>query len=240
MFLLLFSAIIAPELLCPDRRDGVISLYLVRPITPTDYVAGRWLALLLVTLALVYSGQVMLLIGFTLAAAEPLTYLRENWLDVPRFIAGGFVIAVFTTTLPMAVSAFTTRRAYAAAFVIGLFVISAGVAGALTECKREVVETQRQIEGPSGRPEGQAVVFETRCEEPALGNAARWFALLTIGEVPIHVSDMFFAEEEVMRNDEQTARLARELPVIVPVGWYLLLVLGPGFALWWRYQRIRV
>ena len=44
IILLLFSAIIAPELLCPDRRDGVIHLYLVRPLTTTDYVAGRWLA----------------------------------------------------------------------------------------------------------------------------------------------------------------------------------------------------
>ena len=45
LVLFLFAAIIGPELLCPDRRDGVINLYLVRPITPTDYVAARWLAL---------------------------------------------------------------------------------------------------------------------------------------------------------------------------------------------------
>ena len=38
--LLIFAAIIAPELLCPDRRNGVISLYLVRPLSITDYVAA--------------------------------------------------------------------------------------------------------------------------------------------------------------------------------------------------------
>ena len=52
IILVLFSAIIAPELLCPDRRGGVISLYLVRPLTTTDYLAGRWLAFFSVTLAL--------------------------------------------------------------------------------------------------------------------------------------------------------------------------------------------
>ena len=134
IFLLLFSAIIAPELICPDRRDGVISLYLVRPLSPTDYVAGRWLAFFAITLGLVYSGQVVLLIGFTLAADEPLGYLRDNWLDMPRFVGAGFLVALYTTTLPMAVAAFTTRRAYAATFVIGLSVISAPVAGAMTEC----------------------------------------------------------------------------------------------------------
>ncbi len=61
--LLLFSAIIAPELLIPDRRDRILHLYLVRPLTPTDYVAGRWSAFLLVTLAIVYSGQVLLFFG---------------------------------------------------------------------------------------------------------------------------------------------------------------------------------
>ena len=81
--LLLFSAIIAPELLIPDRRDRVLHLYLVRPLSPTDYVAGRWSAFFIVTLAIVYSGQVMLFLGFLLTAVEPVEYVRENWLDIP-------------------------------------------------------------------------------------------------------------------------------------------------------------
>ena len=40
----LFAAVVAPLLVCPDRRDGVLSLYAARPITPTDYVASRWSA----------------------------------------------------------------------------------------------------------------------------------------------------------------------------------------------------
>ena len=74
MILILFSAVIAPELLCPDRRDGVISLYLVRSLTSTDYVAGRWLAFFAITLLIVYSGQVVLMVGLTLSAAELLEY----------------------------------------------------------------------------------------------------------------------------------------------------------------------
>ena len=95
ILILLFSAIIAPELLCADRRNQVLQLYLVRPLTSTDYVAGRWLAFFTIVLALVYSGQIVLFVGFTLAAEEPLTYVREKWLDVPRFLAAGAVIAVF-------------------------------------------------------------------------------------------------------------------------------------------------
>ena len=71
ILLLLFSAIIAPELLIPDRRSGVINLYLVRPLTAMDYVAARWAAFLALSLILVYSGQVFLLIGFLLTASDP-------------------------------------------------------------------------------------------------------------------------------------------------------------------------
>ena len=225
ILLILFSAIIAPELLCPDRRDGVISLYLVRPLSTTDYVAGRWAAFLTVTLALVYLGQVVLFIGFVLAADEIWDYLRDNWLDIPRFLLAGLVVAIFTTTIPLAVSAFTTRRAYAAAFVIGLFIISIPVSAILSLCEDD--QGQRRSEFAAGEQEP--------CR-PATGEAAKWFALINLGAVPIHVSDLIFPEE----NNSEFAQLVAELPHIVPVGWYLLLTAGPGFVLWWQYKRISI
>lgn len=133
IILLLFSAIIAPELLTSDRRNGVINLYLVRPLTTTDYVAARWLAFFSVTLILVWLPQVILFVGLTLGAGDTLDYLKDNWKDVPRFITAGLAIAIFTTTLPLAAAAFTTRRAYAAAFVIGLWVVAIATGNALVE-----------------------------------------------------------------------------------------------------------
>ena len=215
IIVIIFAAIVAPELLCADRSDGVISLYLVRPLTSNDYVGARWLAFFLITLAIVYAGQVVLLVGLILAASEPVQYLRENWLDVPRFIGAGFLLAIFTTTIPLAVAAFTRRRAYAAAFVIGLYIISAVVAGILTECEDE-----------SGDP---------GCR-PLAGDTARWFGLVDIGRVPIHVSDMIFAKD----NESRLSREVSRLPDAVPVLWYAALVAGPGLLLWWRYRRLTV
>ena len=217
LVLFLFAAIIGPELLCPDRRDGVIHLYLVRPITPTDYVAARWLALFTVTIALVYSGQLVLWTGLVLSASDPAEYLRENWLDIPRILGAGLVVAVFLATAPLAVAAFTERRAYAAAFVIGLFIISATISGALTACTES---------GSSGE-----------CEQRVTGGAAKWVSLVSVGEAPTRVNDIIFGKDDPGFGND-AGGVSTELPRPVPVLWYTLLTFGLGGLIWRRYQRI--
>jgi len=124
MILFVFAAVGAPELLCRDRREGVIHLYLVRPLTGSDYVLARWAAFLAVMTVAAWLPQVVLLIGLAMGDPAPLAYLRQNWLDIPRFLAAGLVMAAYLTTLAMLTASFTTRRAYASVFLVGLFVIT--------------------------------------------------------------------------------------------------------------------
>jgi ABC-2 type transport system permease protein len=214
---ILFAATTAPELLCPDRRDRVLDLYLVRPLTTTDYVIGRWLAFFTVMLPIVYAGQIVLFIGLTLAANEPLDHLRDQWLDIPRFLAVGAVIAAFGTSIPLAVSTFTIRRTYAAAIVMALFLVSLPVVSGLTFCEE------------SGGQFGRA----QKCE-PVTGDAAKWIALLSLPEVPLHISDLVFDDN----NESDVAALVREHNSVVPVAWFLILTFVPGLVLWWQYRRL--
>lgn len=128
-----FAAVIAPELLCRDRRDGVISLYLVRPITGVDYVAGRWAGFLVVALAAVWLPQLILFLGLSAGDPAPVTYLERHWIDVPRFLLAGAAMAIYATTLAMLTASFTTRRAYASVFLVGLFVITTPFTVALAQ-----------------------------------------------------------------------------------------------------------
>ena len=121
---LIFAASVGPELLCPDRRDRVINLYLVRPITGTDYILARWAAFLTIMTLVAWLPQLVLLAGLAFGAENPGTYLQDNWADIPRFLASGFTLAVYVTGIALVVASFTTRRAYAAVFIIGIFVIS--------------------------------------------------------------------------------------------------------------------
>ena len=226
IILLIFAAISAPELLVPDRRDNVIHLYLVRPLTPNDYLLGRFLAFFVIVLALAYSGQIILQLGLILSAASPWQYVQDNWSDIPRFLGAGVLVALFITALPLAVAAFTNRRAYAAAFVIGLFIISTGVADGLTsthECHEVPVGggSTELVCGPGG-----AVVT---------GEAAKWFALISIRDVPIRINDMIFDTE----NDAPSIKAAAELHDAIPIAAYVLFTAGPVLLLWLRYRRIR-
>ena len=129
--LFIFAAVVAPRLLCPDRRDGTLHLYLVRPITSTDYLEARWAAFLTVMVLVAWLPQVVLLAGLVLGHPDPGTYLGENWPDIPRFLLSGAAIGTLATTLAMFVAGFTTRRGYASVFLIGVLLVSAAFATAI-------------------------------------------------------------------------------------------------------------
>ncbi|MGQ0643413.1 MAG: hypothetical protein ACT4P6_21920 [Gemmatimonadaceae bacterium] len=140
LILFVFAALVAPELLCRDRREGVIHLYFVRPLTASDYITYRWIAFLAVTLGAIWLPQFILLLGLSMGDPAPLEYLRKHWLDIPRFLAAGVAMAAYITTLAMLTASFTTRRAYAAVFLVGLFAITTPFTAGLAQ----------EIEGKTG------------------------------------------------------------------------------------------
>jgi len=124
VIMFVFAAVVGPELLCPDRRSGVINLYLVRPLTGSDYIISRWAAFLTVMTAAAWLPQIILFFGLSMGDPLPMEYLSKHWLDIPRFLAAGAAMALYAATLALLAASFTTRRAYASVFLVGLFVIS--------------------------------------------------------------------------------------------------------------------
>ena len=52
----------------------------------------------------------------------------------------------------------------------------------------------------------------------------------------MHVNDIIFDDE----GDSDSAELVREHPAAIPIGWFLILTIGPGFVLWWQYRRMGI
>ena len=78
VMLFVFAAVVAPDLLSPDKRNGVINLYRVRPITGTDYIVSRWAAFLSVMLIAVWLPQILLFLGLSGSDPVPMDYLTEE------------------------------------------------------------------------------------------------------------------------------------------------------------------
>lgn len=140
MVLFVFAAIVGPELLTRDKGEGTINLYLVRPLTSSDYLVARWAAFLAVICVAAWLPQFILLMGLAGGDPKPMQYLVEHWLDIPRFLVGGFAMAAYLTTIALLTASFTTRRAYAAVFLVGLFAITSPF----------TLGVSQEIEGPVG------------------------------------------------------------------------------------------
>ena len=68
------------------------------------------------------------------------------------------------------------------------------------------------------------------------GDYAKWFVLLDVGRAPTHLSDLMFDDD----TQDEASVLVTELPLAVPIGWYGLLVVGPGALLLLRYWRMKI
>ena len=127
--LLVFAAFVGPELICPDRRNRVIHLYFVRPITLLDYLGARLVALMALLFVAGMVPHVALWIGTLIGVTDPMDHIRDNWQDIWRFVANSAVFAVFAASFAFALSSVTDRRMIAALIIMGVLILSSIVPG---------------------------------------------------------------------------------------------------------------
>lgn len=160
--LLVFVAIVAPDVICPDRRNRMLPLIFARPLTGVDYVLAKVAALFAVLFAFSMVPQVVLFVGQMVVSKDgSLDYLSDNadilW-KVPASVA---LVALFLAVVGAAASSVTDRRLVAGAGILGVALITGAVATIIT---------------------GERQPWDD-------GNAA---ALINIFGVPLHIRDMIF------------------------------------------------
>jgi len=122
--LLLFVALVAPDVMCPDRRQHVLPLMFARPITGVDYVLAKLGAIVTILFAFSFLPQVVLFVGNMLVSDSALDYftghLEVLW-KVPVAVA---LLGVYYAVIGIAISSLTDRRIVAGASIIGLFLVT--------------------------------------------------------------------------------------------------------------------
>ena len=127
--LLLFVALVAPDVVCPDRRQHVLPLMFARPLPGFDYVVAKVGAIATILFAFSFLPQVVLFIGNMLVSNDALDYFTSHldvlW-KVPAAVA---ILAVYYAVIGVTLASLTSRRIVAGATSIGLFLVTSISAG---------------------------------------------------------------------------------------------------------------
>lgn len=207
--LLVFVALTAPDIVCPDRRQRVLPLLFARPLTGLDYVLTKVGAMFAILFAFSFLPQVVLFLGQMLVSDDgALRYARDNaeviW-QVPIAVA---LLAIFYAAVGVAVASMTSRRIIAGATIIGLFLVTSIVSavlvgpevvatddgkakGGISATEQVVTEDGEVIEIPAGSDSGtdfgdlgEDVVFVE--SDPSAA------ALLDLLTLPLVLRDLVF------------------------------------------------
>jgi ABC-2 type transport system permease protein len=129
---LLFCALAAPELLIPDRKEGVLSIYSSRPMLPDDYVGARFASLLTVVAGFLVIPHVLMYIGFAgLDEAGFFQALWNNADDIPKILGSTAAFALGYAPLALLVATFANRKAAATGVYLGLILVGAALVSAI-------------------------------------------------------------------------------------------------------------
>jgi ABC-2 type transport system permease protein len=130
--IILFSALVAPEVLVSDRRNGMLAMYLSTPLHRGTYLTAKMIAVA-VTLGLVTLGPpILVLLGYTFDGSGPDGF--ANWMaTLLRILVSGVAVSAALTAVSMAASSLTDRRAFAAIGIVLVVLASPILAAALVE-----------------------------------------------------------------------------------------------------------
>ena len=131
--LLLFVALVAPDVICPDRRQHVLPLMFARPLSGPDYVLAKVGAVATILFLFSFLPQVVLFLGNMLVSDGAFTYVREHLDIVWKVPVAVAILAVFYAVIGVALASLTDRRIVAGAAIIGLFLVTSIASGILTE-----------------------------------------------------------------------------------------------------------
>ncbi len=130
--LFLFISFVAPDLLCNDRRTGMLGVYLASPLNRNTYLLSKTVAVFTLMLIITLGPNLLFFTALSLQGFGPggiFAVLKV----LGQLLISAVVIAGFFTAVGMAISSTTDRKGTATAATLGGFVGSAAISGLLVE-----------------------------------------------------------------------------------------------------------
>lgn len=135
VFVFFMTVYIGAGLIANDRRANALQIYLSKPMSRAEYVAGK-MTILAGFLLLVTWVPATLLLLFQVAFAGSLSFLRDNLFLVPAIAVFSFVVVTAAACSMLALSSLSNSARFVAVLYAGLvlftramFEVSRGVTG---------------------------------------------------------------------------------------------------------------
>lgn len=136
--LLLFVAVAAPDIICPDRHDRVLPLIFSRQLTGVDYVIAKVGAIASVVFGFAFFPQMVLFIGQTFVSRDgALDYYLDHDEVIWQVAVASGLFALYYALISVALASLTDRRIVGGIAFLGVVLVSSAVAGVLTTVSGE-------------------------------------------------------------------------------------------------------
>lgn len=131
IILVLFVAVVAPELLGRDERHATLSLYFSRGLSRTEYAWARYGAMATALLVLTLLPQAIMFLGNALVGDSFTGYFNDEWRQIGPIVAAAVLISVFLASIGLIIAAQTPRRAFATVGILAPFLLLTFISSAL-------------------------------------------------------------------------------------------------------------
>lgn len=128
--IMVFVALVAPEVLCTDRRTGMLGVYLASPLDRNTYLAAKAASIASVVSLVCLGPPLLMLIANLLQSTGP-TGAGDIASTTWHVLFTGVVLTLLFTGLTMGITSLTDRKAVAAAAIILVFLVSLSITGSI-------------------------------------------------------------------------------------------------------------
>ncbi|MFW2333123.1 ABC transporter permease [Ilumatobacter sp.] len=160
---IVFVALVAPEAIVRDQRDGMFAMYLSTPLSRWSYVVSKVIAVLGTMSLVVLGPPVLWVLGYTFQSQGPDGLV--DWFGVVgRLLLAGLIVCIVYTAVSLGVSSLTDRRAFASIAVVFVMLGASIVTNVLVDVA-ELAENWRVLDPLGVALEVAPRLFGDRSEE---------------------------------------------------------------------------
>jgi ABC-2 type transport system permease protein len=131
LFVVFITVYVGAGLIANDRRANALQIYLSKPLTRIEYVAGKLVTLLIFLLAVTWLPGMLLLLLQMLFAGN-FTFLRANLFLFPAITLFSAILVLVAAFVMMALSSLSKSRRFVAMMYVGAIIFTSAMYQALS------------------------------------------------------------------------------------------------------------